>query len=249
MSEKTMLRRMSIEAILVEKYINLLKKLSTQFPTKNFLFRPHPIENPKHWQIIFDNFKNIEVDQSGNLSEVLNNADIVMHNGCTGGLEAAIRKIPTISFMPIEETIGHPIANKLSLICKNELSLINQVKKIYRFKKKFKTKRLILKERNFRFENIINIPAYKKITDTWNRIDDDLHGKKNNDFLLNLFFIFKKLRKNISLKPYINPKFNPISNIEIFQLKNKLEKINPKFKYLTIKIFNDDLIKIEYEKK
>ena len=112
-----------------------------------------------------------------------------------------------------------------------------------------KTRRLILKERNFRFENIINIPAYKKITDTWNRIDDDLHGKKNNDFLLNLFFIFKKLRKNISLKPYINPKFNPISNIEIFQLKNKLEKINPKFKYLTIKIFNDDLIKIEYEKK
>ena len=71
MSEKTMLRRMSIEAILVEKYMNLLKKLSIQFPTKIFLFRPHPIENPNYWQIIFDDFKNIKVDQSGNLSEVL----------------------------------------------------------------------------------------------------------------------------------------------------------------------------------
>ena len=108
---------------------------------------------------------------------------------------------------------------------------------------------MILKERNFRFENIINIPAYKKITDTWNRIDNHLYGKRNNDFLLNLFFILKKLRKNISLNPYINPKFSPISNTEILQLKNKLEKINPRFKDLNIKIFNDDLIKIEHEKK
>ena len=106
---------------------------------------------------------------------------------------------------------------------------------------------MILKERNFRFENIINIPAYKKITDTWNRIDNHLYGKRNNDFLLNLFFILKKLRKYLS-NPYINPKFSPISNTEILQLKNKLEKINPRFKDLNIKIFNDDLIKIEHEK-
>ena len=74
-----------------------------------------------------------------------------------------------------------------------------------------------------------------------------LYEKKNNDFLLNLFFILKKLRK-ISLNPYINPKFSPTSNTEILQLKNKLEKINPRFKDLNIKIFNDDLIKIEHEK-
>ena len=114
--------------------------------------------------------------------------------------------------MPIEETIGHPI-NKLSLICKSELSLINQVKKIYRLKKRFKTKRLILKERNFRFENIINIPAYKKITDTWNRIDNHLYGKRNNDFLLNLFFILKKLRK-ISLLTHIL-----ILNLVLYQIQ------------------------------
>lgn len=249
MSEKRMLRRMTIEAILVEKYINLLKKLSKIFPKKNFLLRPHPIENPKHWNIIFENYKNIKVDQSGNLSEVLNNADIVLHNGCTGGLEAAIRQIPTISYMPIKETIGHPIANKLSLICKNELSLINEIKKIYNTKKKYRIKNLALKERNLRFENILNIPAYKKIIKIWNKIDKESYKEKNNDFLINLFFQFKKLRKNISLKPYINPKFNPISKKEVFNLKDKFERINPKYKNLSIKILSEDLIKFEYEKK
>ncbi len=151
--------------------------------------------------------------------------------------------------MTIKETIGHPIANKLSLICKNELSLINEIKKIYNTKKKYRVKNLALKERNLRFENISNIPAYKKIIKIWNEIDKESYKKKNNDFLINLFFQFKKLRKNISLKPYINPKFNPISKKEVFNLKDKFERINPKYKNLSIKILSEDLIKFEYEKK
>ena len=70
------------------------------------------------------------MDNSNNLSDALNKAEIVMHNGCTGGLESTIREIPTISYMPIKDTIGHPISNRVSTIKKTESSVISEIKKI-----------------------------------------------------------------------------------------------------------------------
>lgn len=249
MTEKLLFKRMTIEAILIEKFIESLKKISKIFYKKNFLFRPHPIENPEHWKIIFEDCKNIKVDGTGNLSDVLNDAQIVLHNGCTGGLEAAIRKIPTIAYMPIKDTIGHPIANKLSHISKNELSLINKIKKIYKYKKQHLLNKDTLKEVNLRFENILNSPSYKRIVDIWNKLEKKEYNKKNNEFLINIFFKMKNFRKSISFNPYYNSKFKPFTKKEVFEIKERLVKINSKFKYIKIDILGDDLIKFYNEKK
>ena len=76
---------------MIEKFINLLKKLA-KFIREKVSFSTASIENSSHWKIIFGT-KNFLVDNSNNLSDALNKAEIVMHNGCTGGLESAIREI------------------------------------------------------------------------------------------------------------------------------------------------------------
>ncbi len=244
MSEKLLFKRMTIEAILIEKFINLLKKLAKIYKRKKFLFRPHPIENSSHWKIIFEDYKNFLVDNSNNLSDALNKAEIVMHNGCTGGLESAIREIPTISYMPIKDTIGHPISNRVSIIKKTESSVISEIKKILNKKKKYELKKNSFKEIDYRFENISNKPSYKNIVKFWNNLKDNKHCKVNNEFLIKAFLKSKLLRKNISPRPYVNVKFKPFSNSEILEIKSRLENINPKYKKVKIELLSEDLMKL-----
>ena len=248
-SEKLYLNRIKIEATLLENLIITLKNLSNKFKAKKFLFRHHPEENIEAWKFIFEDFKNIKVNNEGSLSEVMNNAEIVLHNGCTGGLESAIRKIPTISYMPIHNmSAGHPVANKVSSIVKSEKQLIRKIESICKSKKKYHSNTIAKKEINFRYENLKNIPAYKKIVQIWNKFDAPELSLKNNDFSLKNYFLNRGFKKRLSLRPYENYKFDPFTKNEINEIKNKLIKINPKFKKIFVKIVGDDLLKISLNK-
>lgn len=248
-SEKFYFHRIKKEAVLIEKLVMALKNLSTKFKSKKFLFRPHPEEDIEAWKSIFEDCKNIKVNNSGNLSDVMNNAEIVLHNGCTGGLESAIRKIPTISYMPFNDmSAGHPVANKVSRIVRTEKQLIRIFERIFENKKKYFPTQVAKNEINSRYENLENTPAYKKIVKTWNRFDNDQLRLANNDFLLKKFYLNKKLKKKLTFKPYKDYKFDPFTKKEINEVKNKLIKIDSRFKKVYVKIVGDDLLKISLNK-
>ena len=78
----------------------------------------------------------------------------------------------------------------------------------------------------------------------WNNLGDIKHSRENNNFLINLFLKFKLFRKNISLKPYVNKKFEPFTNFELKEIKSRLEKVDPKFKKIKVKLLGEDLIKV-----
>ena len=63
-------------------------------------------------------------------------------------------------------------------------------------------------------------------------------------FLKKIKYFFLNLKPRI-----IGYKNLIISKKEVFNLKDKFERINPKYKNLSIKILSEDLIKFEYEKK
>ena len=46
------------------------------------------------------------------------------------------------------------------------------------------------------------------------------------------------------MRPFKNPKFSPFLNKDIIRIKEKLSKINDKFKNVSVKIIGDDLIKV-----
>ena len=195
--EKFWLHRVKKEAVILEKLITTLKNLSKKFPKKHFVFRPHPDENSDNWETIFEDCKNIEVNNSHNLSEVMNDAELVLHNGCTGGLESAIRQIPTICYVPVKNmSSGHPIANKVSDLATSERQLIKKIEKIFRNNYKHNFNKTVKKEILFRYENLDNtLPAYKKITKNWNKCDRPELNHNNSDYTFKKFFLKKRLKK------------------------------------------------------
>ena len=179
----------------------------------------------------------------------MNKAEIVLHNGCTGGLESAIRRIPTVSYMPFRDmSAGHPVANKVSNIAKTEKQLVKMIERITKNKKKYLPNKNAENEINNRYENLENMPAYKKIVQTWNKFDSPLLKLNNNDFLFKKFYLNKRLKKKLTLRPYKDYKFEPFSNKEVLEVKKKLVKINPKFKKVFVKIIGDDLLKVSLNK-
>tara|TARA_Y100000992_G_scaffold293385_1_gene251957 strand:- start:19531 stop:20847 length:1317 start_codon:yes stop_codon:yes gene_type:complete len=250
MPERYYFNRVSKEGILLEHLIFSLKNLSRKFKSKKFLFRPHPEENIEAWEYIFDDCKNIQVKRHRSLSEALNKAEIVLHNGCTSGLESALRKIPTIAYMPAGDmSTGHPIANKVSNIAKTEKQLIKKLQNIFRNNKKNLFSQEAKKEIKYRYENLGKLPAYKKIVQSWNKYDNPTLNFENSSFAINKFFLTKRLKKKLSLRPFKNFKFDPFTNYEISEIKKKLTKINPKFEKVSVEIVGDDLLKIYLNNK
>lgn len=240
-SENLLLERMTIESALIEKLFSVLKKIAVKYKRLNFIFRPHPLENSEDLKFIFKDYANIKVENEGSLSDMIFNARIVIHNGCTGGLEAAVRSIPTISYMPINKTTGHTIANRSGIKSKNEASLIKLINKYYKNKKK------IYKPKNYneikkRFENLGKFPSFKKIVNIWEKFKTNERSTKNNHFLISLYCYYRKIKKKLSLNSNYNSKFKPFNFKEINEYKQKLEIIYPDYKKVSFKIIGDKLV-------
>ncbi|MDA7768050.1 hypothetical protein N8897_02535, partial [Candidatus Pelagibacter sp.] len=91
MTEEQIINKATKEQIIFEKFVALIKKISLKFPKKKIIFRPHPIEKVQYWKIIFEKYKkNIVVDNSNEIGYWITNCSHVIHNGCTGGMEAAL---------------------------------------------------------------------------------------------------------------------------------------------------------------
>ena len=240
-SENLLLERMTIESTLIENLFLVLKKIAKKYKKVNFLFRPHPLENSDDIKFVFKDYNNIVVENKGSLSEMISNARIVIHNGCTGGLEAAVRSIPTISFMPINKTTGHTIANRSGIKCKNEISLIKLINKYYKDKKK-NYKPNNYKEIKIRLENLGEVPSFKKIVKIWERFKTKERSIQNNQLLISLYCNYRKIRKKFSSNPIYNSKFRPFKFEEVNEHKQKLEIIYPEFKKVSFKIIGDKLV-------
>ena len=91
LTEEGIIERASKEQLIFDDFVKLIKKVSTTFPRKKIVFRPHPIEKVSDWKKIFFSYKNIIVDNSNGIADWITNSSLVIHNGCTGGLEAALR--------------------------------------------------------------------------------------------------------------------------------------------------------------
>tara|TARA_B100000902_G_scaffold239996_2_gene227290 strand:- start:12386 stop:13705 length:1320 start_codon:yes stop_codon:yes gene_type:complete len=247
--EKEYLKRISKEGNLLEDLIPALKNLSKKFKYKKFIFRPHPEEDENAWKDIFYDCKNIFVQKKGSLSEVLNGAEAVLHNGCTGGLEASLRNIPTIAYMSKGDmSAGHSICNRFSTVVNSEKNLIKKLSLIFKSNSKNSLDRKQKKEISARYENLYNFPAYKKIVQEWNKIENPKLRIKNKDILFKNFFLKKKLKKFMTSTPYIPFKFEPFSKNEINRIKSKFDKFDPNFKNVSIEIIGDDVLKVQLKK-
>ena len=83
----------------------LIPILDQAYPEHTIIVRPHPTENQQVYMDIANRCQRVKVTNEGNVVPWLMTTDVVIHNGCTTGVEAYMMGVPAISYRArIDET-------------------------------------------------------------------------------------------------------------------------------------------------
>jgi surface carbohydrate biosynthesis protein len=91
----------------------VLDSLAASHPEINFIIRPHPSEKIEPWRRAYANRENFLVTVDGSHIPWMLGSRIMLHAGCTTGLESEVLDAPCLSLLP---------ENHASLICSGLLS-------------------------------------------------------------------------------------------------------------------------------
>ena len=88
-----------------EAFKKLIPILDQTYPEHTIIVRPHPTENQQVYMDIAKDCQRVKVTNEGNVVPWLMTTDVVIHNGCTTGVEAYMMGVPAISYRArIDET-------------------------------------------------------------------------------------------------------------------------------------------------
>lgn len=234
-------------------FVKLIRRLAEEFPDRQIVIRPHPNETSDAWKkILINKYKNIKIIKSGSIADYIYNSEILIHSGCTSGIESYLMGKKSISFLPVELkfSIDRGISDEISILCKNDDEVINQLK--MQVDKTLKTNKK-LKERIMNYKNSM---SYKKICNIFNKIEKTKKFKSidcENIFLKkkNNFSKFKKLLKNfiknlinINDDKFLNEKFPILQREDISEKINELKNVNKNYNKISFSILNNKTIKI-----
>ena len=76
----------------------MIPALDQAYPDHTIIIRPHPTENPQVYIDIANECQRVKVTNEGNVVPWLMATDVVIHNGCTTGVEAYMMEVPAISY-------------------------------------------------------------------------------------------------------------------------------------------------------
>jgi hypothetical protein len=81
-----------------KSFQQFLPKLDQAFPDLNIVIRPHPTEGHDVYKDIAARCSRVHVTNEGNVVPWILASRVVLHNGCTTGLEAFVMGVPAISY-------------------------------------------------------------------------------------------------------------------------------------------------------
>jgi surface carbohydrate biosynthesis protein len=76
----------------------LIPVLDQAYPDHTIIVRPHPTENQQVYKDIASDCQRVKVTNEGNVVPWLMATDVVIHNGCTTGVEAYMMGVPAVSY-------------------------------------------------------------------------------------------------------------------------------------------------------
>jgi surface carbohydrate biosynthesis protein len=101
----------------------MIPVLEQAFPDYPIVVRPHPTENRNVYDDIANHCRRIRVTNEGNVVPWLMAANVVIHNGCTTGVEAFVMRVPAVSYRKTVNDLYddgfYRLPNRLSHQCFN----------------------------------------------------------------------------------------------------------------------------------
>lgn len=254
--EKYLYYKYGNHTLLCYHFIDLIRKIAIHFKDLTFVIRPHPNETEETWvKLLIEKFQNIKIIKTGSISDYIFNSELLIHSGCTSGIESYLMKKPSISYLPINlsNSIDRGISDDLSIVCKEPQQVIDIINNL----KKKKVNNSRNNQIKFRIANSKYSKSYKKINKIFKIINsakkyqtennDNIFLKKNllfNDAKKKLkIFIKKKLNINENTVPFLE-KFPNLNSSNIRDMFNDLIHTNEKFNTNQWKILNTSTLKI-----
>lgn len=81
-----------------KNFQQLMPRLDRAFPDLNIIIRPHPTERHDAYKDIAARCSRVHVNNEGNVVPWILAGKLVLHNGCTTGVEAFVMGVPAISY-------------------------------------------------------------------------------------------------------------------------------------------------------
>lgn len=227
-----------------DNYLKLINNITKSYKDLTVEIWVHPKESLKKWKTIVPKSKNIKFVEGKKFLLKNNNNDelIYIHNGSLMAFDVLLKKKNVISFQPIKHRLNKTFPNKFSKIVYNEKQIFLLIDKLIKKNKKI----------NFSYENKINklinnsknFDACEMITSHWQKYKTKSLEKKNRALFVKIKNKIRLFRQSINYIIY-NNKFAPFTNSEISILKKKIEKIEPEFAKLKIKLLGPKLISLK----
>jgi surface carbohydrate biosynthesis protein len=87
---------------ILTNFVTLVNRLSVEFPDLQIVLRPHPAENHGFYRTVFRGIPNITVVHEGTVAPWIFAAELLIHNGCTTGMEACLSGKRVINFLSVQ---------------------------------------------------------------------------------------------------------------------------------------------------
>jgi len=190
-------------------YVELIKSIASSMKTKKIMIRPHPSEDARVWIDLLKEYSNVVVEKSNSVHHWISESDLIIHTGCTTGIESVIMGKYTIAYIPfVDDRYKIDLPNQVShsKAYKNR-DVLEYIQTFYNSPKSY------INNYNadlFYYLNIEQKPSYVNIVDKL----DSLNSKK--DSMRAIGKLFFSLRRYINKKKVYNSRKVKYYNKERF---------------------------------
>ncbi|MDH5699575.1 MAG: hypothetical protein OEZ41_06390 [Nitrospirota bacterium] len=116
---------------LFKAFQDMVRDLSARFPDTTILVRPHPSENFTAWSDLAKTSSNIIVKNEDNVLPWILACSVLVHNGCTTGVEGFALGKPVLVYQPFPyEEFESNLPNQLSTLCPSMDNLVQAINTI-----------------------------------------------------------------------------------------------------------------------
>jgi hypothetical protein len=108
-----------------ERFQTLLPQVAAAIAPRHLVIRPHPSEDHAPWRELASPLANVSVIFEGSVVPWIAGARVLIHNGCTSAVEAAVEGTTVLSYRPVtSERYDNPLANAVGTECFGDAALL-----------------------------------------------------------------------------------------------------------------------------
>ncbi len=109
----------------------LVPQVAAAIAPRHLVIRPHPSEEHATWRELASALANVSVEFEGSVVPWIAGARVLIHNGCTSAVEAAVEGTAVLSYRPVtSERYDNPLPNAVGTECFSDEALLEALARV-----------------------------------------------------------------------------------------------------------------------